>query len=67
MRYLGGKYFVAKHIAEHLNSHECSTYLDPFMGSGTTGVACQAEGVRFVGIERHAPYLRVARARLALG
>lgn len=33
MRYLGGKYFVAKHIAEHLNSHECSTYLEPFMGS----------------------------------
>ena len=26
--------------------------LDPFMGSGTTGVACLAEHRRFVGIER---------------
>ena len=24
---------MARHIAEHLNSHECSTYLEPFMGS----------------------------------
>lgn len=33
MRYLGGKYFVAKQIAEHLNSCECPVYLEPFMGS----------------------------------
>lgn len=40
--------------------------LDPFNGSGTTGAACSAEGVRYVGIERHAPYLRLTRARLGL-
>ena len=40
------------------------TVLDPFSGSGTTGVACIREGVRFIGIERHAPYLRISRARI---
>jgi site-specific DNA-methyltransferase (adenine-specific) len=39
--------------------------LDPFMGSGTTGIACLYEGVRFVGIEREAEYMTIARARLA--
>lgn len=38
--------------------------LDPFMGSGTTGVACAAEGVDFIGIERNADYCEIARNRL---
>lgn len=38
--------------------------LDPFAGSGSTGVACLAEGRRFLGIERNAGYARIARARL---
>ena len=38
--------------------------LDPFMGSGTTGVACVAELVRFIGIEREAEHFDVARARI---
>jgi DNA modification methylase len=38
--------------------------LDPFMGSGTTGVACVYEGFRFIGIEQEAEYVRVARARI---
>lgn len=33
MRYLGGKYYVAKHIAKYLNGHPGSIYLEPFMGS----------------------------------
>lgn len=37
--------------AEHTGD-EPAIVLDPFMGSGTTGVACVAEQVRFVGIER---------------
>lgn len=39
--------------------------LDPFAGSGTTGVACITEGFRFVGIEREADYCEMARQRCA--
>ena len=38
--------------------------LDPFMGSGSTGKAAMLEGFRFVGIEREAEYLEIARARV---
>jgi site-specific DNA-methyltransferase (adenine-specific) len=38
--------------------------LDPFMGSGSTGKAAMLEGFRFVGIEREAEYLEIARARI---
>lgn len=39
--------------------------LDPFMGSGTTGVACVMEGRRFIGIDQNADYLEIARHRIA--
>ena len=39
--------------------------LDPFMGSGSTGKAAMLEGFRFVGIEREAEYLEIAKARIA--
>jgi site-specific DNA-methyltransferase (adenine-specific) len=41
--------------------------LDPFMGSGTTGKACGAEGFRFIGIDndREHGYYAIARARIA--
>jgi site-specific DNA-methyltransferase (adenine-specific) len=39
--------------------------LDPFMGSGTTGVACVMEGRDFVGIELSEEYCAIARARIA--
>ena len=38
--------------------------LDPFMGSGTTGVACVREGRDFIGIEREAEYIQIAQARI---
>jgi len=41
-----------------------TTILDPFMGSGSTGVACAAEGVDFVGIERDPHYFDIARNRI---
>ncbi len=38
--------------------------LDPFMGSGSTGKAAVAEGFCFIGIEREAEYLEIARRRI---
>lgn len=38
--------------------------LDPFMGSGTTGVAAVMEGRRFVGVELSAGYYEVAKGRI---
>ena len=37
---------------------------DPFLGSGTTALACLAEGMRCLGIEREAEYIAIARKRL---
>lgn len=39
--------------------------LDPFTGSGTTGVAAVQEGRRFIGCEREAEYVEIARRRIA--
>jgi DNA modification methylase len=41
------------------------TVLDPFMGSGTTGVACVQTGRRFVGIELDPGYFAIAEKRIA--
>lgn len=41
------------------------TVLDPFCGSGSTGVAANAEGFDFIGIEREADYVEIARRRIA--
>lgn len=40
------------------------TVCDPFMGSGTTGVACVREGLSFIGIERDERYFEVACRRM---
>lgn len=40
------------------------TVLDPFMGSGTTGVACMELERPFVGIEIHEPYFDIACERI---
>jgi len=39
--------------------------LDPFMGSGTTGVAAIQTGRRFIGIEKDAAYFAIAERRIA--
>ena len=38
---------------------------DPFMGSGTTGVACVQTGRNFIGIEIEPKYFEIAQARIA--
>ena len=39
--------------------------LDPFMGSGTTGVACMQTGRNFIGIEIDPKYYAIAEKRIA--
>jgi len=41
------------------------TILDPFMGSGTTGVACVQTGRSFIGIEIDPAYFAIAERRIA--
>ena len=43
---------------------DADAILDPFMGSGTTGVACLNTGRRFIGIELDPGYFDIARQRL---
>jgi len=38
--------------------------LDPYMGSGATGIAAQLEGFRFVGMELDEDYFKIAEARI---
>lgn len=40
------------------------TVLDPFMGSGTTGVACTLDGFHFIGCEIDPEYAEIARRRI---
>lgn len=45
-------------------SDDGETVLDPFMGSGTTGVACVKLGRRFIGIEIEPRYFEIACRRI---
>ncbi len=38
--------------------------LDPFMGSGSTGIAAQLEGFNFIGMELDQEYMNIAEARI---
>jgi site-specific DNA-methyltransferase (adenine-specific) len=46
-------------------SHEGDTIFDPFMGSGTTGVACVQTGRNFIGVEIDPEYFKIAERRIA--
>jgi len=47
------------------HTREGDTILDPFMGSGTTGVACVQTGRNFIGIEIDPTYFAIAERRIA--
>jgi DNA modification methylase len=47
-----------------LVSREGQVVLDPFMGSGTTGMACKKLDRDFVGIEMMEEYMEIAKARI---
>jgi site-specific DNA-methyltransferase (adenine-specific) len=55
-------------IIEPLIKTACpgETVLDPFMGSGTTGVACVNLGRKFIGIEIEEKYFDVACNRIEI-
>lgn len=42
-----------------------SLVLDPFLGSGTTGIACDLENIRWLGIEQNSDYADLAASRVA--
>jgi DNA modification methylase len=46
------------------SSREGQLILDPFMGSGTTGVACKLTGRNFIGIELNKEYFKIAKQRI---
>lgn len=48
----------------HLFTEPGDLVIDPFMGSGSTGVACLELGRRFIGIERDSGYFKIACSRL---
>jgi site-specific DNA-methyltransferase (adenine-specific)/modification methylase len=54
---------IIKWIIENY-TNENDTILDPFMGSGTTGVACVQTGRRFIGIEIEPKYFDIAVKRI---
>jgi DNA modification methylase len=41
-----------------------SVVIDPFMGSGSTGVACVKQQKRFIGVELSLDYLKIAKQRI---
>lgn len=46
-------------------TNEGQTILDPFMGSGTTGIACVKRGRKFIGIERDEKFFDIACERIS--
>jgi len=58
--------FPLQLASDHIRSwsNEGDTVLDPFMGSGTTGVACVNLNRKFIGIEKVGKYFEIAKERI---
>lgn len=54
---------LMQYLARLITPHN-GKVLDPFCGSGTTGIACKLEGFEFVGMEQDAEYTKIAQARI---
>ncbi len=54
---------ILKHILK-IASNKGDLVLDPFMGVGSTGVACKEMGRHFIGIEIEKEYVKLAKQRL---
>jgi len=58
---------IPEKVIEHIiltTTNENDTVLDPFMGSGTTGIVCKRLNRKFIGIDISKEYCRIARERL---
>lgn len=55
---------LMRHLLRLVTMPSGTIVLDPFMGSGTTGVVCKQEGLHFVGIERNSVYAKLAKSRI---
>ena len=53
-------------VKRHLQHacHDNFTVLEPFLGSGTTAVACKELGINYIGFEKDEKYYNIAKARL---
>ncbi len=54
---------LMEHLIE-IFSKEGSVILDPFMGSGTTGIACVNSNRKFIGIELNKEYFLISKKRI---
>ncbi len=52
---------LMRYLLQHIDA---DLILDPFMGSGTTALAAKMEGRHYIGIEKDAGYVEIARRRL---
>jgi DNA modification methylase len=52
------------YLVKLISPPEGCVILDPFMGSGTTGLACKNVGVNFIGIEIDLEYFNIAKDRI---
>ena len=46
------------------STNEGDTVLDPFNGSGTTGVMCKKLGRKYIGIDISTEYLNISKQRI---
>ena len=55
---------LMRYLARLTKTPTGGVVLDPFCGSGTTGMACVLEGREFIGIEQDERYAEIARKRI---
>ena len=55
---------LMKWVLEHVGVKPGMTVLDPYMGSGSTGVACVELGIDFIGMELEPQYFEIANTRI---
>jgi site-specific DNA-methyltransferase (adenine-specific) len=57
---------LLRFVLEQVGARPGHTVIDPFMGSGSTGVAALRLGMNFIGCEIDAAYFQIAQERLTL-